>query len=109
VGRAEFQQTAAPQLVADVRMYATEMGGREQPAPPGWGCLCTTSPFPPFSGYDALLLLRDSPLRAGETRRIGFTFLSPEQAPAALRAAGHFYLWDGRVVGEAEVVDEEHE
>jgi hypothetical protein len=59
----------------------------------------------PLCGFDALPLLRDEPLLPGQRRRIGFVFLSPEQALVAIRAARRFYLWEGRFVGEAEVVD----
>lgn len=35
--RADFLRTAEPDLIADVRMYATADGGRKTPALPGWG------------------------------------------------------------------------
>lgn len=40
---------------------------------------------------------------AGEHRRVGFVFLSGEEAAAALRKAGRFFLWEGRCIGEAVV------
>jgi hypothetical protein len=40
----------------------------------------------------------------GDTRRVGFIFLSPEQAVDIFRAAGTFYLWEGGIIGEAKVV-----
>jgi hypothetical protein len=104
MSRAEFQRTAQPQLVADVRMYETANGGRETAARPGWGCPVMLSKTKPLRGYDALPLLRDEPLLPGERRRLGFVFLSPDEALSAIRAAGRFYLWEGRFVGEAEVV-----
>ena len=60
----------------------------------------------PLEGWDALLLLRDQPLNPGETRRLGFVFLSGQEAVKPLRAAGRFYLWDGRFIGEAVVVED---
>lgn len=59
----------------------------------------------PFEGWDAILLLRDEPLHPGETRRIGFVFLSGVKAAERLRAAGRFYLWEGGFFGEAVVAD----
>lgn len=53
---------------------------------------------------DALPLLRDRPLGPGECRRVGFVFLCPEDAVPAIEAAGRFWLWKGRFVGEAIVV-----
>jgi hypothetical protein len=40
----------------------------------------------------------------GETRRVGVSFLSGEKAAQIFRAAGKFYLWDRRIIGEALVV-----
>jgi hypothetical protein len=104
VSREEFQRTAQPQLVADVRMYETADGGRETPALPGWGCPVMVSNTKPWIGYDALPLLRDDPLLPGQKRRLGFVFLTPDLALPVLRDAGRFYLWEGRIVGEADVV-----
>jgi len=58
----------------------------------------------PLSGFDALPLLRDRALEPGERRRLGFVFLSPQEAVAAIEKAGRFYLWEGRFIGEATVV-----
>jgi hypothetical protein len=92
-----------PQLVAHVKLYTTENGGKTQPAYLGWGCPCMATKMQPLSGYDGWPLLGDSPLYPGEERRVGFVFLSPEGAET-LKRAGHFYLWEGRFVGEADVV-----
>jgi hypothetical protein len=40
----------------------------------------------------------------GETRRVGISFLSQEKAAQIFRAAGKFYLWEFRIIGEAIVV-----
>jgi hypothetical protein len=55
-------------------------------------------------GWDARLQLDNTPFEPGTTRRIGFVFLSTEGAEA-MKRAGLFYLWEGRVVGEARVVE----
>jgi hypothetical protein len=104
--RAETLRTMSPQLTADVRLYATADGGRKTPAHPGWGCPCCCSTSTPVTGWDGWVIL-DSPLSPGETRRLGFVFLSGELAAQALRNAGNFYLWEGRFIGEAVVVAEE--
>ena len=104
MSRADFQRVASPQLIAEVRMYDTAAGGRESAASPGWGCPVFPSKSTRLSGWDALPLLRDDPLLPGESRRIGFVFLSGEDAAAALRREGRFYLWEGRFVGEAVII-----
>ena len=101
MSRAELIKTATPQLIADVRMYDAAAGGREGPAYSGWGCPCMVSQKEPLVGYDALPLIGEEPLLPGETRQLGFIFLSHEEAVPVLRTAGRFFLWEGRFVGEA--------
>ena len=100
----DIQRNADPELTADVIIYRTEDGGRQGPINPGYGCPVMVSASEPFVAWDALLLLRDNPLQPGETRRLGFVFLSGQEAVAALKSAGRFFLWDGRFIGEAVVV-----
>lgn len=101
MSRTEFIKTAIPQLVAEVRMYGTAAGGRTDPAYPGWSCPCIVSQMKPLVGYDALPLIGDEPLLPGETRQLGFVFLSHEEAVSVMQKAGRFFLWEGRFVGEA--------
>jgi hypothetical protein len=46
----------------------------------------------------------DEELKPGDQRRLGFVFLSGEEAASELRKASTFYLWEGRFIGEAVVV-----
>ena len=98
-------QTRTPDLVADVWLYPTENGGRSIPilglVP--YGCPCLTSKDPQQGGWDARLQLGDEPFAPGTRRRVGFVFLWPEGAKT-MKRAGHFYLWEGRFIGEAQVV-----
>jgi hypothetical protein len=96
----------SPQLTADVTLYATAERGRKSAAHPGWGCPCSCSTSTPVTGWDGWPLL-DGPLSPGETRRLGFVFLSGQEAAQILRNAGKFYLWEGRFIGEAVVVADE--
>ena len=93
----------APDLVAHVKLFPTDVGGKSRPALPGYGCPCMTSKVPPFQGFDTRLQLGGTPLHPGDQRKVGFVFLTPEGA-AAMREAGTFYLWEGRFIGEATVV-----
>jgi hypothetical protein len=92
-----------PQLVADVRLYRAEDGGRSSTAYPGWGCPCMVSNEPPWIGRDGWPLLGEQSIEPGDERRLGFVFLSSD-APEVMRDAGRFYLWEGRVIGEATIV-----
>jgi hypothetical protein len=98
--RAERMKELAPALVADLRLYSTEDGGRKQPAYPGFGCPCFLEKIELKAGvdgwanppaYDAWPLLGDAPIRPGEARRVGFVTLTLEAAEV-LGHAERFYL-----------------
>jgi hypothetical protein len=103
-GRSEYLKGAAPQLVADVTLYPSATGGRKSAAQAGWGCPCCVSKDTPIVGYDGWPLLGEIALAPGESRQLGFVFLSGEEAAAHFRKSGVFYLWEGGFVGEAKVV-----
>lgn len=102
LSRAERLKRVTSQLIADVTLYPSECGGHG--IRPGWGCPCVLSKNEPAVGYDGWPLLGDNPMGAGEHRRVGFVFLSGEEAAAVFRKAGRFFLWEGRSIGEAVVV-----
>jgi hypothetical protein len=101
--RAKWLRNKTPQLVADLRLYSIEENGRKSPVPPGVGFPCVISKAEPLVGYDAWPVL-NGPMSPGEERRLGFYFFVSEHAEI-VRSAGKFYLWEGRFVGEAKVVD----
>lgn len=106
--RAELLQAMTPQLITDVKMYTEAEGGRNTPAPPGWGCPATLSKSrgektAPLFCYDAWPILHEH-LVPGDERRVGFVFLSGQEAADVFKKAGIIYLWEGRFVGEAVVV-----
>jgi hypothetical protein len=99
----EPSEPRAPDLVADVRLYSSEEGGRKEPARHGYFPPCFPTRDANAEGWDARMQLGDQVFEPGTSRRVGFVFLSKESAEAA-RRAGHFYLWDGGFVGEATVL-----
>jgi len=54
--------------------------------------------------WDCSVLLGVASVSPGETQRAGIAFLSGEKAASIFRLAGTFYLWDGRIIGEAKIV-----
>jgi hypothetical protein len=60
----------------------------------------------PLVGYDGWPQLGDLPLNPGDERRLGFVFFTEEDADV-MRQAGRFYLWEGGVIGVANVVPPE--
>lgn len=101
--RAEQLRRMSPELIADVYLYPAAEGGKRVAVQLGWGCPCSCSKSTDIVGYDGWPLL-DAPLAPGERRRLGFVFLSGEEAAAIFRRAGTFYLWEGRFIGEGTVV-----
>jgi hypothetical protein len=101
--RAEALKHKPPHLVARLRLYPTTEGGRSQPVLPGWGCPCAKAKNIKQM-WDACPLLGDQPMPPGETRTVGFFFLSGEEAVRDLAPGGTFYLWEGRIIAEAEIV-----
>jgi hypothetical protein len=94
----------AAELLADVTLYTTGKGGRLGPTPPEWfGCPCKIN-RDDLQGWDCRILLGGTSMSPGDTRRVEIIFLSPEQALPMFRAAGVFFLWEGRVIGEGRVV-----
>lgn len=94
-----------PNLFADVTLYPTDRGGRAGSTPSNWfGCLCTKDQHA-RENWDCRLLLDGAPLAPGESRRVGIVFLSGQEAANDLRKTGKFFLRDGRIIGEAVIVD----
>jgi hypothetical protein len=93
-----------PELIVDLKLYPTSEGGRRGPIFGKWfGCPCMLRKDGP-EGRDCRVLLDGRSVAPGESARVGMIFLSPDSA-ALFRAAGKFYLWDGRIIGEASVID----
>lgn len=91
------------EMVADLYLYPSEKSGRYHPILPGYRCPVMVSNMPPWVGWDAQLSF-DDPLAPGEARTVRFQFFSPEGIEAILKT-GHFYLWEGRVIGEGRIVE----
>jgi hypothetical protein len=49
---------------------------------------------------DCRILVGLNGLAPGEIKHLGIVFLTPEIA-AAMQVVDKFYLWDGRIIGEA--------
>lgn len=92
-----------PDVLADLTFYETSAGGRILPAATGYRCPCSaSSESGPF--FDARFNLGEAPMNPGERRRVRISFLSALGEEMA-RRAGTIYLWEGRFVGEASLVE----
>jgi hypothetical protein len=101
---AEILSKLEPQLIADAWLYPSDGGGRQHPISPGWGCPCFPQDGTSSSGWDAWPLLGSEPMQPGERRRLGFVFVSGDEAVKVISSAGRFLLWEFRYIGEAEVI-----
>lgn len=106
MSRAEALKLMSPQIIADVTLYSQAEGGRSQAALPGWGCPCSVVDVQPTIFYGGWPLLGDTPIGPGETRRLGWVFPFADEGADIMKRAGRFYLWEGRFIGEANVVEE---
>jgi hypothetical protein len=101
--RAQRLKTMQPHLRARLTLYASNRGGRTKPVGTGWGCPCSIERTVK-EAWDGFPLLGDGEMQPGETREVGFVFMSGEEAAGKMRAAGMFYLWEDRLIGEAVVI-----
>ncbi len=102
--RATSLEGKQPHLTIDLVLYPTDQGGRAIEAVPGWGFVCVQDEAT-RAGWDGWPLLGKRSIRPGESRRVGLFLLSGDEAASSLRSARRFFIWEGRVVGEATVVE----
>jgi hypothetical protein len=92
-----------PHFMIDLTLYPPEKGGRREPITrEGFGCPCKLE-GKEGTFADCRLFLNGQQISPGETKRVGIRFSFDPAAPT-FRAAGKFYLWDGRIIGEAVIV-----
>jgi hypothetical protein len=98
----------SPDVIADVFLYLTKEGGRENPLrgdlTKWYGCPCKMQKDD-YNAYDCRIFIDGLIIQPGETHRLGMTFLSPEQALPLFHKSARFYLWEGRIIGEARIVE----
>ncbi len=102
--RAATINAKKPDLTAEVFLYPIEDGGRRSAIQPGYGCPCFSHKDKRESGWDGWMQLGDREFAPGETRKVGFCFLSGEKAVRALEISDVFYLWEGKIIGEATII-----
>jgi len=91
-----------PDLIADLYLYGEADGGKAMPICIGFGCPCCADKSL-SEGWDGYPLL-EREMTPGERRRVGFVFMSGEDAVNALTTSDRFYLWEGKIIGEARIV-----
>lgn len=102
--RASTVNAMQPDLVAKVTLYPISESSRKTALKPGYGCPCFVEKHTEKSGWDAWMQLGELDFPLGETRTVGFCFLSGEIAATEMIKAGTFYLWEMGFIGEARVI-----
>jgi len=102
--RAKAVNAMRSELIAVVTLYSTSDGGRRSSILPGFGCPCFKSKDLSIPAWDGWPQLQGFEMSPGETRTLGFVFLSGEIAAREFIDTGVFYLWDGKIIGEAKVI-----
>lgn len=90
-----------PDLIARVRLYSEEEGGRKSPTPPvRIGCIFEYE----GDNFDCLLLLEETgPLHPGSQATVPIKFLHPDFVKDRLTVGRRFLLKDFRTIAEGEV------
>ena len=104
--RIDKLRSAKPELIVDLTLYSSECSKRKVPIGLGWGCPCSIARTndKKMMAWDGWPLL-DSEMSPGETRRVGYVFLSGEESVRhLLSGGGTFYLWEAGLIGEAKIV-----
>jgi hypothetical protein len=94
-----------PQLTVELSLYDAAFSTRRGPILPGWGCPCIVDPDMRSHGWDGYPILGDEPMQLGETRVVGYVFLSGTEAASALSRNPKFFLWESGLVGEARILN----
>ena len=89
-----------PAFMATISLYETGKGGRQHPIAGEWfSCPCKFY-LNDHSAWDCRVLLKGAQLSPGETAEFGLIFLNAE-AGKLFSVVPAFYLWEGRIIGEA--------
>jgi len=106
----EYLRGCKPDLIVDLTLWPTEKGGRKSAIRLGYGSPCTVQRErgDEWICWDGWPLLGDTELAPGQSCRVGYTFMSGQQAVEALSVNGKFYLWEGHLIGEAQIVAPEY-
>jgi len=91
-----------PDLIADLYLYCEADGGKTVPISIGFGCPCCADASL-TEGWDGYPLLQRE-MMPGDRKRVGFVFMSGSDAVEALATSDPFYLWEGKIIGEARIV-----
>lgn len=93
----------APQIIANIRFYRTNEGGRKGPiVPPHFSCVFEIGD----RSHDCRLLLQSArPIEPGQTATLAIQFLFPDLVLPKLFVGQKFFLWQGGHIAEGEVVE----
>lgn len=92
-----------PDIIADLKFYPTKENGRKSPTPSTFfACTIVID----NKNHDARLLLDDiGGIAPGDFKKnVPIKFLCPDLVIPKLKVGSHFFIRDGKIVGEGNVV-----
>jgi len=98
-----MERTIKPDIVAQVRFYANEEGGRKEPTGKDFfGCpLLINNQY-----YDCRLLLFEiGAVYSGQTVIVPIKFLDSQTVLQFIKVGDEFWLWDRRIFAEGKVIE----
>lgn len=92
-----------PDIIADVRLYSTDEGGRQDRTPQDF--FCCPLVIPNSDLHDArIILAKHGSFAPGDSKRVPVKFLAPDQALTKFGVVSVLKIWEFKVIGEAIVV-----
>lgn len=94
-----------PDIIARVEFYPTEKGGKKIPTPSNF-FNCPLEFNNRNNYFDCRMLLDEiGAIYPGGKAIVPIKFLDPETVLSFIEVGDKFRIWDGRFVGEGEVID----
>ncbi len=105
MSRAEVIEQKPGEMLVRLKFYPVLDGGPQKQKVLGWGCPMFGHEDRREPGYDCFPKLGTEPMGAGEIREVELVFLSGKKAVRYFENFSKLYLWEGRIIGEAKILD----
>ena len=94
-----------PDVIATIRMYPRNEEGAVKTKRNGWRAPCFSQKSVDVGGYTGHFIVDGEGLTAGMRKNVGIKFLNKANALKEFSVSGIFYIWEGRFLAEAEIIE----